>query len=202
MRRSQPVWAANAGAGQVRSLNNKALLINDIITDRKLDFLCLTETWQNQQDFIALNQATPPGYAYLQKPRSAGRGGGLAVIHRADIRVKETPSPVTTSFECITFTLFCSSQQQVVLIYRPPKAFTTFISELTELLTSICSRSSSTLLLGDFNIHVDSSSCSLAAEFLSVLDCFDITQHVVGPTHVKGHTLDLVCSTGTPPSHM
>ena len=29
------------------------------------------------------------------------------------------------------------------------------------------------------------------------MDCFNITQHVKGPTHVKGHTLDLVCSTGT-----
>lgn len=43
-----------------RSLNNKASLINEIIIDRKLDFLCLTETWQNQQDFLTLNLATPP----------------------------------------------------------------------------------------------------------------------------------------------
>ncbi|KAK5930230.1 hypothetical protein CgunFtcFv8_026486 [Champsocephalus gunnari] len=76
------------------------------------------------------------------------------------------------------------------------------MSEFTELLTSVCSRSPSTLLLGDFNIHVDSSTCTFASEFLSLLDCFNITQHVQGPTHTKGHTLDLVCSIGTPPSHL
>ena len=60
----------------------------------------------------------------------------------------------------------------------------------------------STLLLGDFGIHVDSTSCPFASEFLSLLDCFNITQYVKGPTHVKGHTLDLVCSTDTTPSHL
>ncbi|XP_063052378.1 uncharacterized protein LOC134447024, partial [Engraulis encrasicolus] len=30
----------------------------------------------------------------------------------------------------------------------------------------------------------------------------NITQHVQGPTHNKGHTLDLVCSIGTPPLHL
>lgn len=140
-----------------RSLNNKAGLIYDIITDRKLDFMCLTETWQNQQDFLSLNQATPPGYNYIQKPRSLGRGGGLAVIYNADIIVKELPTNVVT-FECVHFVMAGAVQLQVVLVYRPPKVpKSSFLPEFSELLSTVCPMSPSTLILGDFNIHLDSS---------------------------------------------
>ncbi|XP_041958625.1 uncharacterized protein LOC121717966 [Alosa sapidissima] len=185
----------------VRSLNNKALLLHEIILDKTLDFLCLTETWQNPHEFITLNQATPSGYSYIQKPRSCGRGGGLAVIHRTDILLKEIPV-TTSSFECLHFTLSGATQLQVVLVYRPPKASSCFLQEFSDLLASVCPMSPATLILGDFNIHVDSSSCSFAVDFFSLLDCFDIKQHVQGPTHAKGHTLDLVCCVGLSPSHL
>ena len=185
----------------IRSINNKAVLIHDIITEKKLDFICLTETWQNQQDFVSLNQATPPGYTYIHKPRCQGRGGGLAIIHHCDFQVKEHPVSVS-SFECVHLSVIGAAQLQLVLIYRPPKASTSFLPELTELLAAVCPLSPSTILLGDFNIHVDNSNCSFAADFLALLDCFNITQYVHGPTHSKGHTLDLVCSTGSPPLHL
>lgn len=36
----------------------------------------------------------------------------------------------------------------------------------------------------------------MAAELLSLMDSFNFVQHVSGPTHIKGHTLDLVFSLG------
>ena len=184
----------------VQSLNTKPGLIHDMIKEKHIDICCLVETWQKPQDFLALNKATPPGYVYLQRPRLKGGGGGLAVIHRDDILIKEVTVPTATSFECIVFTL--AGQRQFVLVYRPPKTKvadrTAFLSELSELLTPVCAMSPSTFLLGDLNVHVDSSSCPFATDFLSLLDCFDFTQQVRGPTHNRGHTLDLVCSTGMP----
>lgn len=174
----------------VQSFKNKPLLIHDIIKERETNICCLVETWQKVQDLVALNKATLPGYVYIQKPRLKGGGGGLVIIHQADILIKVTVSTFT-SFECAVFKLV---QQQVVLIYWPPK-----VSELSELLTPVCAMSPSTLLIGGLNINLDSSSCTFATEFLSLLNCFNLTQHVQGPTHNKGHTLDLVCSTGPPP---
>lgn len=147
---------------------------------------------------------TSASYVYIQKPRLKGGGGGLAVIHRSDILIKEVVVPTATSFECVVFTLI--GQRQFVLVYRPPKKTisdrTAFLSELSELLTPVCAMSPSTFLLGDLNVHVDSGSCPFATEFLALLDCFDFTQHVRGPTHNKGHTLDLICSTGMSPTNL
>lgn len=68
-------------------------------------------------------------------------------------------------------------------------------SDLTELLTLISSPNSTVLLLGDFNVHVDAESAS-ANESKATLECFNIREHVDFLTHVHGHTLDLVCTSG------
>ena len=47
------------------------------------------------------------------------------------------------------------------------------------------------LVVGDFNIHVDSSN-NESKGFLDILNANGLTQHATSPTHQKGHTLDLV----------
>jgi len=39
-------------------------------------------------------------------------------------------------------------------------------------------------------------SCIAATDLLSITDSFNFKQYVSGPTHLKGHTLDLVFSLG------
>lgn len=52
------------------------------------------------------------------------------------------------------------------------------------------------LILGDFNIHVCCPSHHLVKEFLQLIDSFDLIQHINGPTHEHGHTIDLVLTYG------
>uniref|UniRef100_UPI00358FE46C uncharacterized protein n=1 Tax=Myxine glutinosa TaxID=7769 RepID=UPI00358FE46C len=179
-----------------RSLNNKCLILNEYILDNKLDFLCLTETWQQPLDYYTLNLTTPSGYSYVNKPRSEGRGGGIAVIHRQDIKTNLISISSAPSFEHLALKLSGHTQSVMAVVYRPPKPHLSFLSDFSYFLTQLCSLSPSILLLGDFNIHMDSTDSTITTDFTDLLTCFNLTQHVDFPTHIRGHILDLVCSTG------
>ena len=155
--------------------------------------MCLTETWH--QPDSALNEACHPSYSYLVATRSTGRCGGLAVIQRQDLELSPILLPKTSSCECLAFT--CKPPplpMTVLLIHRPPKPNSTVIPEISDLLTTLCITSANTIILEDFNIHVDTPSGHSAADFLQLLDSLNLQQTVDAPTHSRGHTLDLVIS--------
>ncbi|KAF7249458.1 RNA-directed DNA polymerase from mobile element jockey [Varanus komodoensis] len=52
------------------------------------------------------------------------------------------------------------------------------------------------LVLGDFNLHAESGLTGAAQDFMASMTAMELSQHVIGPTHERGHTLDLVFSTG------
>ena len=55
----------------------------------------------------------------------------------------------------------------------------------------LSSLSSSFVICGDFNLHVDIMSPTVS-EFKSVIDSCCLSQHIDFPTHLHGHTLDLL----------
>lgn len=54
------------------------------------------------------------------------------------------------------------------------------------------------LISDDFNIPFCCPSNPLVQGFLHLIDSFNLTQLVMGPTHVHGHILDLILISGMP----
>ena len=48
------------------------------------------------------------------------------------------------------------------------------------------------IITGDLNFHLDNVNDADAVHFNGTLEAHGFVQHVVGPTHKKGHTLDVV----------
>ena len=178
-----------------RSISNKSFILNEFFIREKLDFMFVTETWQRENEFIHLNELCPTGCSVIGSPRLERRGGGLAVVHRNSHLCRVIQPECFSSFESQIIKTGSTNIFYCVLIYRPPGPAGPFLTDFTHFLSSII-KFEKVLIVGDFNLHIDDITCNMAAEFLSITDSFNFTQHVSESTHTKGHILDLVFSLG------
>src|SRR6218665_1133688 len=83
-------------------------------------------------------------------------------------------------------------------IYRPPTSSnysqksSVFLDEFASLLSLAVTTPNEFVLVGDFNVHVDTPSYTFPSSFLNLLSSVNLVQHVNFPTHIENHTLDLL----------
>ena len=165
----------------IRLLKKKKSLF-DFIVSQYLDVLALTKTWLCNGDNIILNELLLPGYdiRHVDKER---RGGGVALIYKKDISFRNiVPTNEITQFELLDCIIKVNKlSTRLVVVYRPPPSYLEQFVEVQEEL----------LIVGDFNIHIDSSN-NESQNYLDILNANGLIQHVKSSTHQKGHILDLV----------
>ena len=187
----------SCGVLNIRSIRNKGVLVNEIISDNHLDLLCLSETWLGEQEYVGLNTATPPSHSNTHIPRDNGQiGGGVAAIFGSGLMITPRAKPKYTSFESLVLNLSHPSWKSqpliLVTVYRPPGPYTVFLTEFAEFLSNLVLESNKLCVTGDLNIHVDVESNSLSSAFNSLIESIGFSQCVNKPTHIFNHTLDLV----------
>ena len=183
--------------------------ITNAIAEHGIDILAVTETWQESSDDVTLKQVTPDGYICFDKARtrpisssSSSRGdarrvtgGGTALIFRNVFKSKQIEfqfNPKTFEYVAGLFTLG-TMRNIVVVIYRPGSqaASSAFFDELSNLLELLVTYNCGIIITGDLNIHLDVFDNTHTIRFNNVLEGFDLSQHITGPTHRVGHTLDV-----------
>ena len=95
-------------------------------------------------------------------------------------------------------TLSALSTVKLAVIYRPPPSKRNkstvglFLGEFQNFLEHHVAKSQNTLILGDFNFHYEDPLDTDVSRFRDILSNHFLCQHVSGPTHMDGHTLDLI----------
>ena len=134
---------------------------------------------------------TPEDFTLVHTPRVNKNCGGVGFFIKKVFESKNFDrGPNFSFFEHHTLSLsFHRCNLILGALYRPPaSSFQVFLEDFLSYIGFLLSLSSSFVVCGDFNIHVD----PLVSEFKSMVDACSLTQYIYFPTHLHGHTLDLL----------
>ena len=187
------------GLLNIRSLRNKIGYISELLNELSLNILCLTETWLLESDLNIIHAALPKTHSIISVPRLRNQsGGGVAIVYsKSLVHVSQkSHNPVPHSFELLDVEFRVSQRKlRVAVVYRPgyPGTDGAFLEEFGEFLEEFSTGTGESLICGDFNYWIDRPYAKpYSSEFLQLTDQYGLTNHVTSPTHILGHTLDLV----------
>ena len=180
-----------------RSIRNKAVLVNDIITEHNLDVLCIQETWLGKPDDDAvIAELLPGGYDFKHVPRTHKTGGGVGIVFRSGIRFEIIDNVSYNTFEKIEAKITIDNKSvRILSVYRPDphgKNVPNFMNEFAELIFPLTAQCDYVLICGDLNFHLEKHDIPDVQGFVSLVESCGMKQLVTKPTHIANHILDPV----------
>ena len=182
----------------VRAVKSKTACLREYISSTDMDIFALTETWLTEKDTSAKLEIYSRNL--IHSPRLEWAVCELLWFKRA-INVNKISPGEKSSFELSEWQVsFNSLRANLVVVDRPlyseahPITPHVFFEEFGSYLKTIIIILSleSLIVTGDYNFHVDVEEGPDATAFLDLLASLGLKQHVNVPTHVSGHTLDLM----------
>ena len=140
----------------IRGLHGKFDEVSDLLTNNRIDVLCLTELFLNK--IISSTVFNIPGFTFLRKDRHRGSGGGVGIYIRQEINFTRRQDLEDPEMESIFIEISAKNSKPFIIgcIYRPPdsskhlpKNFGTILSTK---LQKIDDEKKETIIVGDLNI--------------------------------------------------
>ncbi|KAM4652246.1 LOW QUALITY PROTEIN: uncharacterized protein O3C94_014610 [Discoglossus pictus] len=169
-----------------RSICNKLTFTHDLFTTNSLNLLALTETWLSSSDTASPAALSHGGFHLSHTPRPGNKqGGGVGVLlsSRCTFHLIPPVPSLQFSYEAHTIRLFSPISLRVAVIYRPPGTSSQFLDHFSAWLPHFLSSNIPTLILGDFNIAIDTPTSSAAAKLLALTFSLGLSQLTDSSTH-------------------
>ena len=183
----------------VWSILNESKLQNflQIIDDLKVGVACVCETWFDSRKGVFSRMIKEKGYKLIHGFREKKKGGGVAILYRENLNVKEGEESTTQylSLEYVYIIITLPSKRRLILmcVYRKQEIpFSCFFEELENLIDRISLKCEAVMIVGDFNVWVEEEEDPNSKQLLKLMSSYGLTQQILEPTHRGGHTLDQV----------
>ncbi len=205
---------SNFSCLNAQSVKNKTHSLKDYILERNIQLCAITETWLKPQHDVEMGELKPAGFKLDPIHRLHNRAGGIAIVHHSSLKAEVKDKGSRQSYQYMDMFIPRGSESiRLLVLYRPPYHSRTnpvpvsiFFEEFSSHMETLLLSPHYVVITGDFNIHMDlltvpdaalctdseKQSKQSASKFMDILSSFGLQQHINGPTHRSGHTLDLL----------
>ena len=182
-----------------RSLKKKIYNFLHDFLENSYDLGFITETWLKDSDTAEIEELNSNNLTFLNYQRNNNKTGGIGLIFKKDINIKEIETGDYESFEFASWTPITKERKIFMsYIYRTPYSAThpitttKFFDDFSEYLSEKILTHGSILITGNFNIHHEDLDDPDKLSLDDLLNTFSYKQLVKCVTHISRHSVDLI----------
>lgn len=190
------------GLINTQSVRNKELVILREMEINNINICALTETWLTDSDhdnlWMSSTDLNSGRFRMQTVNRIHKKGGGVGLIWTESLRSKLIKSGIKDTFEYGLWRLSSGIDSlHIMVVYHPPagekgKTNGAFLDEFCDLVAEVSMECENLIYTGDFNIRINDENDQDAQQLKDLTEALGLKQHVMGQTHSKGNTLDLI----------